>query len=178
MSHEEYEGTEKDFGDILRELRERKGYTVNQLGIYSGVSAGLISKLENKKRGTPKPDTIEKLAKGLKMEYKDLMKLAGYVDADYKLEEDLEAHMILSKMRERYKSLIKDPDISNELKGELKAELEEWSELTGVDEFMDDIELSDDHLLEKYNFTYKGETLDSEKVKKILSYIRFVAQEK
>lgn len=73
---------EKSFGVILRGLREARGLTLNQLAIYAGVSSGLISKLENGKRGTPKPDTIEKLAKALKMEYSDLMKLAGYVDAD------------------------------------------------------------------------------------------------
>lgn len=49
------------------------------LALYSGVSSGLISKIENKKRGKPKTETLQKLAKGLKMEYSDLMKEAGFV---------------------------------------------------------------------------------------------------
>lgn len=73
----------KTFGTVLRELREKRGMTVNQLGIYSEVSPALISKIENGKRGTPKPETIEKLAKGLKMEYTDLMQEAGYIEEAY-----------------------------------------------------------------------------------------------
>lgn len=71
---------EDHFGVRLREIRERKGMSVNQLGIYSGVSPALISKLENGLRKKPKPITIEKLAKGLKMKYEDLMIIAGYYD--------------------------------------------------------------------------------------------------
>lgn len=80
---------DRHFGEVLRELREAKGMSVNQLAIYSEVSSGLISKLENKKRGTPKPETIEKLAKGLRMKYEDLMVLAGYkTGSEYKTESD------------------------------------------------------------------------------------------
>lgn len=73
---------EKHFGEILRELRDKRGLTLNQYAIYAGVSPGLVSKIENGKRGTPKPETIEKLAKGLKMEYTDLMRLAGYMNGE------------------------------------------------------------------------------------------------
>ena len=99
---------DRHFGEILRELRESKSMTVNQLAIYSGLSSGLISKLENKKRGTPKPDTIEKLAKGLKMKYDDLMILAGYSsttqkkESEYTLSEDEFAN-IVREIEEEYK---------------------------------------------------------------------------
>lgn len=75
---------EKHFGEILRDLREKRGLGVNQLAMHSGVSSGLISKIENKERGTPKPDTIEKLAKGLKIKYEDLMSLADYTSSNNK----------------------------------------------------------------------------------------------
>lgn len=78
----------RNFGEALRELREKRGYTVNQLAIYSDVSPALISKIENGKRGIPKPETIEKLAKGLKMEYTDLMILAGHINGGAKDLED------------------------------------------------------------------------------------------
>jgi transcriptional regulator with XRE-family HTH domain len=68
-----------NFGDLLRELREARGMAVNQLAMYSGVSSALISKIENNKRGKPKPETLKKIAKGLKMDYEDLMFKAGYL---------------------------------------------------------------------------------------------------
>lgn len=73
---------EGHFGEKLREIRERKGMSVNQLGVYSKVSPALISKLENGLRKEPKPITIKKLAKGLKMTYEELMQIAGYYVGD------------------------------------------------------------------------------------------------
>lgn len=66
------------FGDELKKIRESKGMTVNQLAMYSGVSAASISRYETGDRGVPKPPTIEKLAKGLRIEYDELMRIAGY----------------------------------------------------------------------------------------------------
>lgn len=79
---------ESNFGIKLREIRERKGMTVNQLAVYSEVSSALISKIENGIRRKPKPETIEKLAKGLKMEYEELMYIAGYIDKENKKNRD------------------------------------------------------------------------------------------
>ncbi|ASB87308.1 helix-turn-helix domain-containing protein [Bacillus sonorensis] len=69
------------FGDHLRQLRERKKLTVNQLAMYSGVSSAGISRIENGKRGVPKPATIRKLANALKIPYEELMASAGYISA-------------------------------------------------------------------------------------------------
>lgn len=71
---------EMEFGEQLRTLREERKLTVNQLAIYSGVSAAGISRIENGKRGVPKPATIKKLAEALKIPYEDLMKKAGYIE--------------------------------------------------------------------------------------------------
>lgn len=70
------------FGDELKRIRESKGMTVNQLAMYSGVSAASISRYETGERGTPKPPTLEKLAKGLRVDYTELMKIAGHLRAD------------------------------------------------------------------------------------------------
>lgn len=69
---------EKSFGDLLRELREKRGFTVNQLALKSGVSAAHISRLENERRSVPKPKTINKLANVLG-HYEELMAAAGYL---------------------------------------------------------------------------------------------------
>ncbi|AKQ74912.1 transcriptional regulator [Bacillus licheniformis WX-02] len=50
------------FGERLKELREQRSLSVNQLAMYAGVSAAAISRIENGHRGVPKPATIRKLA--------------------------------------------------------------------------------------------------------------------
>lgn len=71
-----------DFGTKLKEIRTKRGLGVNQLGTISGVSPSLISKIENGERGIPKPGTLKKLAKGLKMDYSDLLNEAGVIEVD------------------------------------------------------------------------------------------------
>ncbi|BDC56358.1 hypothetical protein TM2_30270 [Bacillus altitudinis] len=56
--------------------------------MYSEVSAAGISRIENGKRGIPKPPTIKKLAGALKVPYEDMMQAAGYI------EEASSAHVI------------------------------------------------------------------------------------
>ncbi|MDQ8092698.1 helix-turn-helix domain-containing protein [Bacillus amyloliquefaciens] len=70
----------ESFGKQLRTLREKRHLTVNQLATYSGVSAAGISRIENGKRGVPKPATIKKLADALKIPYEELMQTAGYIE--------------------------------------------------------------------------------------------------
>lgn len=73
---------DNEFSSFLKQKRKQRGYTVNQLALYSGISAAQISRIENSRRGVPKPNTIKKLAKGLKLPYEQLMKAAGYIDND------------------------------------------------------------------------------------------------
>ncbi|WP_134160989.1 S24 family peptidase [Alicyclobacillus sacchari] len=65
------------FGQYLRELRKQRNLTINQLALYSGVSAALISRIENNQRSNPKPDTLKKLASALKISYEELLLYAG-----------------------------------------------------------------------------------------------------
>jgi transcriptional regulator with XRE-family HTH domain len=69
------------FGQELRALRRARKLTVNQLAVYSGISSATISKIENGKRGTPKPATIKKLAAVLKIPHENLMATAGHITA-------------------------------------------------------------------------------------------------
>lgn len=70
------------FSQFLRKEREKRGYSIRQLAMYSGISAPQISRIENSLRGVPKPETIKKLAEGLKMPYEKLMEAAGYLEND------------------------------------------------------------------------------------------------
>lgn len=69
-----------EFGKYLSNLRKNRSLTVNQLAVYSGVSAALISRVENGKRGIPKPETLSKLAEVLNVPTAQLLSAAGYFD--------------------------------------------------------------------------------------------------
>lgn len=84
------------FGEQLRILRENRKMSVNQLAMYSGVSAAGISRIENGKRGVPKPLTIKKLAHALKVPYEDLMLLAGHIEQEQ-----------VHEMKPKYESMLK-----------------------------------------------------------------------
>ncbi|HEY8435515.1 MAG TPA: helix-turn-helix domain-containing protein [Haloplasmataceae bacterium] len=70
----------KSFGQYIKKLRESRGYSINQLALYSGVSAAHISRVERGLRDIPSPEFLKKLASGLKVPYEDLMEAAGYLD--------------------------------------------------------------------------------------------------
>lgn len=70
-----------EFGTYLRKLRENRKMSINQLALYSGVSAPQISRVETGSRGVPKPETIKKLALALNVDYENLMQVAGYTNA-------------------------------------------------------------------------------------------------
>ncbi|MDM5321482.1 helix-turn-helix transcriptional regulator [Bacillus altitudinis] len=89
-----------NFGAYLRALREEKKLSVNQLAMYSEVSAAGISRIENGKRGIPKPPTIRKLAGALKVPYEEIMQAAGYIEEVSSVHQLKEGEMALSKIKE------------------------------------------------------------------------------
>ena len=69
------------FGSDIKRMREEKGISLKQLGDKAGFSKSYISMIENGKlKSFPKPETLEKLAKGLNVDYHMLMLMAGYID--------------------------------------------------------------------------------------------------
>lgn len=71
-----------EFGDYIKNIRESKNMTLNQVALYAEISAAQLSRIETGKRGTPKPQTIEKIARALKVDYTELMEIAGYLETD------------------------------------------------------------------------------------------------
>ena len=69
-----------EFGAYIKKIREQKNMTLNQVAMYADISAAQLSRIETGKRGTPKPQTIEKIAYALKVDYNNLMKIAGYIE--------------------------------------------------------------------------------------------------
>ncbi|QQX13904.1 transcriptional regulator [Bacillus altitudinis] len=94
-----------NFGAYLRALREKRKLSVNQLAMYSEVSAAGISRIENGKRGIPKPPTIKKLAGALKVPYEDMMQAAGYIEeaaSAYVIKEEETAFTQIKEAAEQY----------------------------------------------------------------------------
>ena len=60
------------FGEILRDLRTRKGFTQQQLADYSGLDRAYISELENGKL-QPSLETFLRLSYELKVKPKDFI---------------------------------------------------------------------------------------------------------
>jgi HTH-type transcriptional regulator, competence development regulator len=75
-----------EIGAYIKRVRESKKLGVNQLAQYAGISAAQISRIENGKRENPKPETLAKLAKALKVDYDELMSKAGYINSEEKKE--------------------------------------------------------------------------------------------
>lgn len=73
---------EENFGLYMKKLREERKFSVRQLALKAGVSAAQISRMETGERGTPRPETIKKLAIALNVDYEHLMKKAGYITVE------------------------------------------------------------------------------------------------
>lgn len=70
-----------DISQYIKEKREEKGLSINQLALYSDVSAAHISRIERKLR-KPSPEVLEKIADTLGVPYEKLMTVAGYLEGD------------------------------------------------------------------------------------------------
>lgn len=102
----------RKFGDLLRELREKRGYSINKLAEKSGVSAAHISRLENEIRPAPSPRVIEKIAKILG-NFENLMAAAGYLDATQQKQQADNPE--LSSLEEQIRAHLRmDPDLTEE----------------------------------------------------------------
>lgn len=68
-------------GEYIKKVREEKELSINQLALYSNVSAAHISRIERGLR-EPSPEILKKVSEALRVQYKDLMKIAGYLDTE------------------------------------------------------------------------------------------------
>lgn len=70
---------EREFSQLLRQLREKRGLSLRQIEAGTGVSNAYLSQIESGKVGPPSPKIIEKLASALGYSYVDLMRAAGHL---------------------------------------------------------------------------------------------------
>ncbi|MDT7014690.1 helix-turn-helix domain-containing protein [Levilactobacillus namurensis] len=65
------------FGSQLKELRNKKKFTVRQAALQANLSNSFWSQVENGKRNIPKPATLEKMATGLRVPKDQIFNMAG-----------------------------------------------------------------------------------------------------
>lgn len=71
-----------NFGPKLKELRNEKRFTIRQAALQAGISSSFWSQVENKKREIPKPNTLKKMAKGLRVSEQEILELAGIINGN------------------------------------------------------------------------------------------------
>ncbi|KKO50966.1 helix-turn-helix domain-containing protein [Paenibacillus sp. DMB20] len=99
---------EQSFGSYLKELREHRGISINQLAQAAEISGSQISRIENGLRGVPKPPTIRKIADALGSSYEELMSRAGYLDSENNLEEEQIPDWATYRDKRDFKKMLED----------------------------------------------------------------------
>jgi len=120
-----------NIGEYIKKSREKKGLSINQLALYSNVSAAHISRIEHSLR-KPTPHVLKKMSLGLKISYEELMKVAGYLDSsestiEYGLNptfSKLTDFIIKESSSTAYSSPPKEPTLTKQDREELKRDAE------------------------------------------------------
>lgn len=99
---------ESHFGTYLRQLREQKKISINQLADVAGISNSQISRIENGLRGVPKPATIRKIADALAVPYEELMGKAGYLEQEFSVAERAVPEWATSKDKRDFKKMLEE----------------------------------------------------------------------
>jgi len=99
---------EKTFGSYLKQLREEKQLTINQLAEAAGISGSQISRLENGLRGIPKPVTLRKIAEATNVPYEILMDQAGYLQEAELAQSEVVPEWATSKDKRDFRKMLED----------------------------------------------------------------------
>lgn len=151
-------------GENIRKFRRLNNWTQKQLAEKVNVSPQVVSNWERGYSGLDNDD-IKELSRVFRVSADEIVGNDGK-------QTDLEPMLLLQQLKSDIRKFPK------EYQGKLLEEWKEWRDLMPeTDDFFSEIDLSDEELINKYSFTYKNKTIPKEKIAKILSFIRFVAQE-
>lgn len=148
------------FGKYIRTLRKKEGLTLVELSKLSGVSNPYLSQIEND-QFKPSPDIIRKLSNGLKVDYNDLMVLAGYIEE-------------MENVEEQTKELQKELEMLLKTKNESELELKLFESLKTQEKLLSAIKTMSDLynvLISNSDVYYKDHLLTNDEKQKILSII-------
>lgn len=74
----ERQAASRAFGPRLREIRERRGLTLQKLADAAACTKGYLSSVENEKRGVPTDDMLARLEHALQLPPGELVRAAGW----------------------------------------------------------------------------------------------------
>ncbi|WP_194841496.1 helix-turn-helix domain-containing protein [Sporosarcina obsidiansis] len=74
-------------GEIIRDARKRKKLTLVELGKLTNLTHGYLSNLENNVRSNPSPDVLRNISNALDVNLMTLMRKAGHVPEETRMEE-------------------------------------------------------------------------------------------
>ena len=69
-------------GNYIEELRQKRDYGFNQLALKSGVNVKSLNEIIYGKSKKVNPFHLQKIAKALNIDYKELYRIVGYLDED------------------------------------------------------------------------------------------------
>ena len=72
----------RDLGSFLRNARESKGLSMNDVYIHTGITDSRLSRLENNSCKEPSPTILKKLSEYYSVSIVDLFIRAGYLTYD------------------------------------------------------------------------------------------------
>ncbi|TYR82117.1 helix-turn-helix transcriptional regulator [Priestia megaterium] len=150
-----------DFGSCIKEMREEKGLSGRELARRASISQAYLSQLERGENKKPSPEIIKKIAKGLDVDYNELMTLAGYLYDTERIQ--LETEKIQRDAEDINSRLLQEQDKYKKLKL-----------LQSVDKYIQTTK--DLHKLLTLNFDvyYKDKLLTKEEKQKLLKIIETV----
>lgn len=76
--------TRQKLGNYIKNRREQLGIGLNQISLKTDVANSLWSRLENGKVLKINPFLLQKIGEGLKIDYKELYRIVGYLDEEKK----------------------------------------------------------------------------------------------
>ncbi|WP_258832837.1 helix-turn-helix domain-containing protein [Peribacillus frigoritolerans] len=144
------------YGEFIKRNRIASGFTKQvQLAEKSGITAATISRIE-KEIQKPSMETLKELARFLtSTSYVELMVACGYWDEEELLEEP---------SKPEGATTVNEPYIPYASKPKKPSPAE--------DDFIANIDLSDDELLKQFNFQIDGMNLTEDETKGIIAYVR------
>lgn len=155
----------ENIGKFIERHRKLSGFSSQRkLAEKSGVSSATISRIEGNIQ-KPNVETLKDLSKYLtSTSYVELMVAAGYWDED----ELIESHPIKTDDgdKELVSRYIKLTDKAKETPAPYKTEKE----------FIDNLELSDEKLIDEYNLKLDGKPLTKDEAKGVIAYLRSLRQ--
>ncbi len=79
----------KNLAEVLRKARENKKLGLNQLAVKTDIQSSILSRLENGKILKINPYLLRRIAEGLKLDYRELYKIVGYLEESEAIEKGI-----------------------------------------------------------------------------------------